>query len=131
MKCALLCASLWVAIQTKLLGTFRLGQVEIPVGAVEPNDVEVRILLDEADEVAELGDGRRRDRVRSDVRRTPPREATQIPGRSSPADRSSVGRRPPVCHNGPPGATRPSPKDDPSDAPEYFAFSASVPTPRG
>ena len=33
-----------------------MGQVEIPVGAVERNDVEVRILLDEADEVAELGD---------------------------------------------------------------------------
>jgi hypothetical protein len=40
-----------------------MGQVEIPVGAVEHNDVEIRILLDEADEVAELGDGRRRDRV--------------------------------------------------------------------
>src|SRR6266436_2650747 len=40
-----------------------MGQVEIPVGAVEHNDVEVRILLDEAGEVAELGDGRRRDRV--------------------------------------------------------------------
>jgi len=40
-----------------------MGQVEIPVGAVEHNDVEVRILLDEASEVAELGDGRRRYRV--------------------------------------------------------------------
>src|SRR6266446_10401221 len=40
-----------------------MGQVEIPVGAVEHNDVEVRILLDEAGEVAELGDGRCRDRV--------------------------------------------------------------------
>ena len=40
-----------------------MGQVEIPVGAVEHNDVEIRILLDEAGEVAELGDGRRRDRV--------------------------------------------------------------------
>jgi hypothetical protein len=34
-----------------------------PGCAVEHNHVEVRILLDEADEVAELGDGRRRDRV--------------------------------------------------------------------
>src|SRR5713101_4509138 len=68
---------------------------------------------------------------RSDVRRTPPRKATQIPGRSSPAGRSPVGRRPPACHNDPPGATRPSPKDAPSDAPAYLAFSASVPTPRG
>src|SRR5713101_8984388 len=68
---------------------------------------------------------------RSDVRRTPPRKATQIPGRSSPAGRSPVGRRPPAGHNDPPGATRPSPKDAPSDAPAYFAFSASVPTPRG
>ena len=40
-----------------------MGQVEIPVGAVEHNDVEIRILLDEAGEVAELGDGRRRNRV--------------------------------------------------------------------
>src|ERR1041385_5793335 len=30
---------------------------------------------------------------RSGVRRTPPREATQIPGRPSPAGRSVVGRR--------------------------------------
>src|SRR5712671_875582 len=29
-----------------------MGQVEIPVGAVEHNDVEVRILLDQANEVA-------------------------------------------------------------------------------
>lgn len=43
-----------------------MGQVEIPVGAVEHN-VEVRILLDEADGVAELGDGRRRDRVNRTV----------------------------------------------------------------
>jgi hypothetical protein len=64
---------------------------------------------------------------RSDVRRTPPRKATQIPGRSSPAGRSPVGRRPPACHNDPPGATRPSPKDAPSDAPADLAFSASVP----
>jgi hypothetical protein len=40
-----------------------MGQVEIPVGAVEYNDVEIRIVLDEASEVAELGDDRRRDRV--------------------------------------------------------------------
>jgi hypothetical protein len=40
-----------------------MGQVEIPVGAVEHNDVEIRILLDEGVEVAEFGDGRRRDRV--------------------------------------------------------------------
>ena len=40
-----------------------MGQVEIPVGADEHNDVEIRILLDEAGEVAELGDGRRRDRI--------------------------------------------------------------------
>ena len=40
-----------------------MGQVEIPVGAVEHNDVEIRIVLDEASEVAELGDDRRRDRV--------------------------------------------------------------------
>ena len=33
-----------------------MGQVEIPVGAVEQNDVEIRILLDEAAEVAELGE---------------------------------------------------------------------------
>src|SRR6185295_2887586 len=31
--------------------------------------------------------------LRSDVRRTPPREATQIPGRPSPVGRSVVGRR--------------------------------------
>jgi hypothetical protein len=35
-----------------------MGQVKIPVGAVEHNDVEIRILLDEAGEVAELGDGK-------------------------------------------------------------------------
>src|SRR6266446_6196246 len=52
---------------------------------------------------------------RSDVRRTRPPEATQIPGRSSPAGRSSVGRRPPACHNDPLGATRPSSKGAPSD----------------
>jgi len=40
-----------------------MGKVEIPVASIEHNDVEVRILLDEADEVAELGDGRRRDRI--------------------------------------------------------------------
>src|ERR1700730_1660823 len=68
---------------------------------------------------------------RSDVRRTPPRKATQIPGRSSPAGRSLVGRRPLACHNDPPGATRPSPKDAPSDAPAYLVLSASVPTPWG
>src|SRR5207245_10787685 len=67
---------------------------------------------------------------RSDVRRTPPRKATQIPGRSSPAGRSPVGRRPPACHNDLPGATHPLPKDAPSDAPVYLAFSVSVPTPR-
>src|SRR6185436_13423492 len=68
---------------------------------------------------------------RTDVRRTPPREATQIPERSSPVVRSPVGCRPPACHNDPPCATRPSPKDAPSDAPAYLAFSAAVPTPRG
>src|SRR5438045_1427834 len=61
---------------------------------------------------------------RSDVRRTPPREATQTPGRSSPAGRSLVGPRPPACHTGPPGATRPSSKDAPSDVPATCTFSA-------
>ena len=46
---------------------------------------------------------------RSDVLRTSPHEATQIPGRSSPAGRATVGRHPPICHNDPPGATRPPP----------------------
>ena len=40
-----------------------VGQVEIGVGAVEDDDVEVRVLLDQADELGELRDGRRRDRV--------------------------------------------------------------------
>ena len=40
-----------------------MGQVEIPVGAVEHNDVKIRILLNEAGEVAELGDGHRRCHV--------------------------------------------------------------------
>src|SRR5215467_6568178 len=68
---------------------------------------------------------------KSDVRRTPPHEATQIPGRSSPAGRSPVGRRQFVCHSDPRDVIRPSPKDDPSDAPTNVALSASVPTPRG
>src|SRR5215470_3427219 len=68
---------------------------------------------------------------KSDVRRTPPHEATQIPGRSSPTGRSPVGRRQFVCHSDPRDVIRPSPKDDPSDAPTNVASSASVPTPRG
>ena len=40
-----------------------MGHVEIPAGAVEHNDVEIWILLDEAVEVAEDGYGSRRDRV--------------------------------------------------------------------
>ena len=40
-----------------------VGQVEIGVGAVEDNDVEVRVLLDQVDELGELRDGRRGDRV--------------------------------------------------------------------
>jgi hypothetical protein len=40
-----------------------VGQVEVGVGAVEDDDVEVGILLDKADELGELGDGRRGDRV--------------------------------------------------------------------
>jgi hypothetical protein len=36
-----------------------MGQIEIGVGAVEDDDVEVRILLDQADELGELRDGRR------------------------------------------------------------------------
>lgn len=38
-------------------------QVEIRVNAVEYNDVEVRVLLDDGDEIAELSDGRSRDGV--------------------------------------------------------------------
>jgi hypothetical protein len=48
--------------------------------------------------------------IRTGVRRTPPGEATQIPGCSSAAGRSAVGRRRPACHNDPPGAMRPSSK---------------------
>src|SRR5262249_35581198 len=66
-----------------------------------------------------------------DVRRTRLHEATQIHGRSSRAGGSPVGHRPFVCHNDPPDAIPPSPKDDPSDAPADVAFSNSVPTPRG
>jgi hypothetical protein len=40
-----------------------VGEVEIGVGAVEDDDVEVRILLDQADELGEVHDGRRLDRV--------------------------------------------------------------------
>ena len=47
-----------------------MGKVEIPVASIEHNDVEVRILLDEADEVAELGDGRPRDRIDPEGGRT-------------------------------------------------------------
>jgi hypothetical protein len=46
-----------------------------------------------------------------DARRTPPREATQMPGRSSAAGRSPAPRRPPAGHTDPPGATRPSSPD--------------------
>ena len=38
-------------------------QVEVGVGAVEDDDVEVRVLLDQADELGELRHGRRGDRV--------------------------------------------------------------------
>jgi hypothetical protein len=40
-----------------------MGQVELGVGAVEDDDVEVEILLDQPDEPGELGHGGRRDRV--------------------------------------------------------------------
>jgi hypothetical protein len=40
-----------------------VGQVEIGVGAVEDDDVEIGILLDQADDLSELRDGRRGDRV--------------------------------------------------------------------
>ena len=40
-----------------------VGQVEVGVGAVEDDDVELRVLLDQADELGELRDGRRGDRV--------------------------------------------------------------------
>src|SRR5438270_380966 len=64
---------------------------------------------------------------RNDGRRTRPREATQIPERSSQAGRSAVGRRPPACHNDPPDATRPSSKGAPSYAPVTCTFSAPAP----
>ena len=40
-----------------------VGEIEVGVGAVEDDDVEVGVLLDQADELGELGDGRRGDRV--------------------------------------------------------------------
>src|SRR3989442_2330031 len=52
----------------------------------------------------------------TDDRRTDPREATQIPGRSSPAGRSPAPRRPPASHTDPPAATRPSLADAGSGA---------------
>src|SRR2546422_3944124 len=64
-------------------------------------------------------------------RRTDPREATQIPGRSSPAGRSPAPRRPPAGHTDPPGATRPSFADAGSGAPATPPSSAHVPNPRG
>src|SRR2546422_4399373 len=67
----------------------------------------------------------------TDDRRTDPREATQIPGRSSPAGRSPAPRRPPAGHTDPPGATRPSFADAGSGAPATPPSSAHVPNPRG
>ena len=69
--------------------------------------------------------------LRIDDRRTHPREATQIPGRSSPAGRSPAPRRPPSGHTDPPGAIRPSSPDGGSGAPATPPFSAPVPNPRG
>src|SRR5215204_4322579 len=40
-----------------------IGQVEPRVGTVEDDDVEVRVQFDQADELGQLRDGRRRDRV--------------------------------------------------------------------
>ena len=49
-----------------------VGEVEIGVGAVEDDDVEVRVLLDQADELGELWPCRRGDRVdRGVVERRP------------------------------------------------------------
>src|SRR2546422_8263867 len=45
--------------------------------------------------------------LKTDDRRTDPREATQIPGRSSPAGRPPAPRPPPAGHTDPPEATRP------------------------
>ena len=47
----------WVALGVVL------GQVEIRVGGVEHNDVQVRIIFDEADQLGELKYGRRIDHV--------------------------------------------------------------------
>ncbi len=70
-------------------------------------------------------------RLKTDDRRTDPREATQIPARSSPAGRSPAPRRPPAGHTDPPGATRPSSADAGSSAPATPPSSAPVPNPRG
>jgi hypothetical protein len=40
-----------------------VGEVELGVGAVEDDDVEVVVGLDQADELGQLGDGRGGDRV--------------------------------------------------------------------
>src|SRR5262249_6337843 len=69
--------------------------------------------------------------IKINDRRTPPREATQIPGRSSPAGRSPAPRRRPAGHTDPPGAARPSSPDAGSGAPATPPGSAPVPTPRG
>src|SRR6266852_7016689 len=69
--------------------------------------------------------------LKTDGRRTDPREATQTPGRSSPAGRSPAPRRPPAGHTDPPGATPPSSADAGSDAPAIPPSSTPVPNSRG
>ena len=58
-----------------------VGQVEVGVGAVEDDDVEVRILLDQADELGELRDRRRGDRVDRRVVERHPAVARRCGGR--------------------------------------------------
>jgi len=49
-----------------------VGPVEIGLGAVEDDDVEVEVLLDEVNELGEFGHGPRGDRVdRGVVRKSP------------------------------------------------------------
>ena len=72
-----------------------VGQVEVGVGAVEDDDVEVRILLDQADELGELRDGRRGDRVDRRVVERHPAVAGATAVDAADASRTATTRRSP------------------------------------
>ena len=70
-----------------------VGEVEVGVRAVEDDDVEVGVRFDQADELGELGDGRRRDRVDRRVVERHPAVARALAGdpQMRPGPRPGVG----------------------------------------